>query len=40
MKIIILQGSPNKKVATGILTEQFTKGAKEAGHSGRLFLLL
>lgn len=33
MKIIILQGSPNKKGATDILTEQFTKGAKEAGHS-------
>ena len=32
MKIIILQGSPNKNGSTAILTEEFTRGAKEAGH--------
>lgn len=32
MKIIILQGSPNKKGSTAILTEEFEKGAEEAGH--------
>lgn len=32
MKIILLQGSPNKKGSTNILAEHFSKGAKEAGH--------
>lgn len=32
MKIVILQGSPNKNGSTAILTEEFTRGAKEAGH--------
>lgn len=32
MKIVILQGSPNRKGSTAILTEEFTRGAKEAGH--------
>ena len=35
MKIVILQGSPNKKGSTDILTEEFTKGAREAGHEVR-----
>ena len=30
MKIIILQGSPNKKGSTSILAESFAKGAVEA----------
>lgn len=33
MKIIILQGSPNKKGSTNILAEEFTKGAESAGHN-------
>ena len=37
MKIVILQGSPNKKGSTNILTEEFTRGAKEAGHEVRRF---
>ncbi len=32
MKIVILQGSPNRKGSTNILVEEFTRGAKEAGH--------
>lgn len=32
MKIVLLQGSPNKNGSTNILAENFTKGAKEAGH--------
>ena len=37
MKIIILQGSPNKNGSTGFLVEEFTKGAKNSGHSVRRF---
>lgn len=33
MKIIVLQGSPNRGGSTGILVEEFSRGAKEAGHS-------
>lgn len=33
MKIIILQGSPNKKGSTAMLSEEFTRGAEEAGHN-------
>lgn len=32
MKIILLQGSPNKRGSTSILSEQFAKGAMEAEH--------
>ena len=32
MKIVLLQGSPNKNGSTNILAENFSKGAKEAGH--------
>lgn len=32
MKIVLLQGSPNKKGSTNILAENFTKGAEDAGH--------
>ena len=32
MKIVVLQGSPNKKGSTNILAEEFTRGAREAGH--------
>lgn len=37
MKIVVLQGSPNKKGSTNILVEEFTKGAESAGHSVRRF---
>ena len=37
MKIIILQGSPNKKGSTSILAESFAKGAVEAGHKVERF---
>ena len=33
MKIVVLQGSPNKKGSTDILVTEFTRGAEEAGHS-------
>lgn len=33
MKIIILEGSPNRKGSSNMLAEQFAKGAKEAGHT-------
>ena len=33
MKIILLMGSPNWNGSTGILVENFKKGAEEAGHS-------
>lgn len=33
MKIIVLEGSPNKHGSTNILTEEFMRGAKEAGHT-------
>ncbi len=33
MKITVLMGSPNRNGSTAILTENFTKGAEEAGHS-------
>ena len=32
MKIVLLQGSPNKNGSTNILAENFRKGAKDAGH--------
>ena len=32
MKIIVLMGSPNRNGSTGILAENFKRGAEEAGH--------
>ena len=32
MKIILLQGSPNKEGSTNILVEEFIKGAESSGH--------
>ena len=37
MRIIILQRSPNKNSSTNILVEEFSRGAKESGHSIRRF---
>lgn len=33
MNITILMGSPNRNGSTAVLCEEFTKGAKEAGHT-------
>lgn len=33
MKIIVLQGSPNRTGSTSLLVEEFTKGAESSGHS-------
>lgn len=33
MKIIVLEGSPNKKGSSNMLAEQFVRGATETGHS-------
>ena len=33
MKIIMLMGSLNRNGSTGILVENFKKGAEEAGHT-------
>ena len=33
MKIIVLQGSPNKGGSTTMLCEEFERGAREAGHA-------
>lgn len=33
MKIVVLQGSPNKNGSTNILVEEFSRGAKESGHT-------
>lgn len=33
MKIVIIKGSPHKKGSSNMLTEQFIKGAQEAGHT-------
>ena len=33
MNILVLQGSPNPRGSTAILVEEFTRGAREAGHT-------
>ena len=33
MRIVILMGSPNKNGSTSLLAEEFTRGAREAGHN-------
>lgn len=37
MKIIVLQGSPNLKGSTSLLSDQFIKGAKDKGHEVERF---
>lgn len=32
MKIVILEGSPNRNGSSNMLAEEFIKGAREAGH--------
>ena len=33
MKIVVLEGSPNKNGSSNLLAENFIRGAEEAGHS-------
>lgn len=37
MKIVILQGSPNRDGSTNLLVESFSKGAREKGHEVKRF---
>lgn len=32
MHIVILQGSPNAKGSTALMVDEFSRGAREAGH--------
>ena len=36
MKIVVLEGSPNRKGSTHILADCFRQGAEEAGHTVEL----
>lgn len=36
MKILILKGSPRRNGSSSFLTDQFTKGAQEAGHEVKM----
>ena len=33
MKIVVLEGSPNRHASSNLLAEEFIRGAKEAGHT-------
>ena len=33
MKIVVLEGSPNKHGSSNLLADQFIRGAEEAGHT-------
>lgn len=33
MKIVVLEGSPNKSGSSNLLANEFIRGAQEAGHS-------
>lgn len=33
MKIVVLEGSPNKKGSSNLLADEFIRGAEEAGHT-------
>lgn len=33
MKIVVLEGSPNKEGSSSLLASEFIRGAKEAGHN-------
>ena len=32
MKVLILQGSPNRDGSTAMLADEFARGARQAGH--------
>ena len=36
MKIVVLEGSPNRHGSSNLLAENFIRGAEEAGHTGRV----
>ena len=36
MKIVVLEGSPNKNGSSNMLAGEFMRGAQEAGHSGQV----
>ena len=36
MKIVVLEGSPNRNGSSNLLAEQFVQGAKDAGHSAQI----
>lgn len=33
MRIVVLEGSPNKKGSSNLLADEFIRGAKEVGHT-------
>ena len=33
MRIVVLEGSPNKKGSSNLLADEFIRGAEEAGHT-------
>ncbi len=36
MKIVVLEGSPNRRASSNLLAEEFIRGAKEAGHTAEI----
>ena len=36
MKILVLEGSPNRHGSSNFLAEEFIRGAKEAGHAAEV----
>ena len=36
MKIVVLEGSPNRHASSNLLAEEFIRGAKEAGHTAEI----
>ncbi len=36
MKIVVLEGSPNRNGSSNLLAEAFLRGAKEAGHTAEV----
>ena len=36
MKIVVLEGSPNKHGSSNLLADEFIRGAQEAGHTVRV----
>ena len=40
MKIVVLEGSPNKKGSSNLLADCFRQGAEEAGHTVEILSLI
>ena len=36
MKIVVLEGSPNKHGSSNMLADEFIRGARETGHTGQV----